>query len=248
MTNPALPVDPEGAAIEVAGRPLRPQPRVYLLLNKPRGPLSTAHDPRGRRTVLDLFGDLRQRLYPAGRLDADTEGLLIITNDGDLTLRLTHPRYAVEKVYEAQVKGRPTAGALTRLGRGVTLTDGPTGPARVRVLQVGPETSCIELTVHSGRKRMVRRMLEAVGHPAVSLVRTRIGPLILGNLRPGEWRELTKEEVAGLRGVAAHRPRTARKPTPVSAGAAQNKAAPAREGGGRPTRARPFGCAQGKRR
>lgn len=198
VTNPALPVDPQVARIELDGRPLRIQPRVYLLLNKPRGPLSTALDHRGRQTVLDLIGNPRQRLYPAGRLDADTEGLLIITNDGDLTLRLTHPRYGVEKVYEAEVKGRASQRALSQLRQGMVLEDGPTGPARVRVLRSGGQTSRVELSIHSGRKRQVRRMLQAVGHPVMSLVRTRVGPLTLGRLRPGEWRELTQGELASL--------------------------------------------------
>jgi len=202
VTDPALPVDPETARVELDGRPLRCQPRVYLVLNKPRGPLSAAADPRGRQTVLDLLGPAPARLYPAGRLDADTEGLLIITNDGDLTLRLTHPRYGVEKVYEAEVVGRPSAQALRRLEEGLVLEDGPTGPARVRVLRRGADSSRIELTIHSGRKRQVRRMLQAVGHPVLSLVRTRVGPLSLGDLRSGEWRELTSDEVAALRAAA----------------------------------------------
>jgi len=198
VTNPALEVDPVESRVEVDGLRLRVQPTRYFLLNKPRGPLSTAVDNRGRTTVLDLLGDMKERLYPAGRLDADTEGVLLITNDGDLTYRLTHPRYRVEKVYRAEVQGRPSRAALRRLAQGVMLGDGPTGPARVRLLRAGRERSVVELTVHAGRKRMVRRMLEAVGHPVLALRRTRIGPLALGNLRPGEWRSLTEEEVADL--------------------------------------------------
>lgn len=193
--NPALPIDPESVAISLDGRPLRVEPRVYLLMNKPSGPLSAVRDPRGRQTVVDLLGGTGAGLYPAGRLDADTEGLLIITNDGDLTLRLTHPRYRVEKVYEAEIEGKPSATGMERLRSGVVLDDGPAGAARVRVLRLGGRTSRVEVTVHAGRKRMVRRMLQAVGHPALSLLRSRVGPLTLGNLRLGEWRHLTPAEV-----------------------------------------------------
>ena len=223
--TPGLLVDPGKCRIEVDGRPVHLEPRRYLLLNKPRGPLSTVVDQRGRQTVLDLVSGIRERLYPAGRLDADTEGLLLITNDGDLTYRLTHPRYQVEKVYEAEVQGRPSLATLGRLEKGVVLDDGPTGSAQVRLLRGDKDTALLELTVHSGRKRMVRRMLKAVGHPAVALRRTRIGPLTLAGLRAGQWRELSEEEVAELRAYverAAARPggqrqspcASNRKPTP----------------------------------
>lgn len=197
---------------------MRLEPNVYIILNKPRGPLSAVRDQRGRQTVLDLIGAMTARLYPAGRLDADTEGLLLITNDGDLTYRLTHPRFEVEKVYEAEVKGRPSPLALRRLAEGVVLDDGPTGPAKVRMLSdrelarardgapaIGGETSVVELIIHSGRKRQVRRMLRAVGHPVVRLRRTRVGPLRLEGLRPGEWRLLGSREIAELRGYLARR-------------------------------------------
>ena len=185
--------------MEVDGRRVRVQPKRYFIVNKPRGPLSTVVDHRGRQTVLDILGDRAQRLYPAGRLDADTEGLLLITNDGELTYRVTHPRYEVEKVYEAQVGGRPSATVLRRLEQGIVLEDGFTGPARARLLRAAKESSLLELTVHAGRKRMVRRMLAAVGHPVLALRRTRIGPLSLGELRPGEHRALKDEEVAALK-------------------------------------------------
>lgn len=197
--EPGAKVDPGRSRIEVDGAPVRPPPKRYILLNKPRGPLSTVRDSRGRTTVLDLLPDFGERLYPAGRLDADTEGLLLLTNDGDLTYRLTHPRYGIEKAYEAKVKGRPSPAVCARLERGMALEEGPTGPARTRVLRAEANASVVEITVHAGRKRMVRRMLAAVGHPAMALRRTRLGPLELGALRPGEWRELTEEEVAALR-------------------------------------------------
>ncbi len=199
VTDPGVQVDPAASRVELDRHLLRPQPKRYLLLNKPRGPLSAVADQRGRTTVIDLLGDTQERLYPAGRLDADTEGILLITNDGDLTYRLTHPRYGVEKVYRAEVRGRPSRAAIRRLSQGVLLDDGPSGPARVRLLRAGRDTSLVELTVHSGRKRMIRRMLKAVGHPVRALQRTRIGPLTLGDLYPGQWRSLTDDEVAQLR-------------------------------------------------
>lgn len=198
VTTPAAEVDPSTSRVEVDGRPVHVQPKRYVLLNKPRGPLSTVVDRRGRQTVLDLLGETDERLYPAGRLDADTEGLLLITNDGDLTYRLTHPRYQVDKVYQAEVEGRPTRAVLRRLEQGMVLEEGPTGPARVRILRPGARTSLVELIVHSGRKRMVRRMLKAIGHPVRMLRRTRIGPLTLGDLRPGEWRPLSEDELSQL--------------------------------------------------
>ena len=198
VTSPGASVDPSTSRVEVDGRPVRVEPKRYFLLNKPRGPLSPVADRRGRQTVLALLGEMDERLYPAGRLDADTEGLLLITNDGDLTYRLTHPRYQVDKVYQAEVEGRPTRAALRRLAQGMVLEEGPTGPARVRILRPGAQTSLVELIVHSGRKRMVRRMLKAVGHPVRMLRRTRIGPLTLGDLRPGEWRPLSEDELSQL--------------------------------------------------
>jgi len=199
VTEPGTPLDPARSRVEVDGRVVAVEPKVYLLLNKPRGPISTVVDQRGRTTVLDLIGDVKGRTYPAGRLDADTEGLLLITNDGDLTYRLTHPHFEVEKVYVAEAEGRPSRGDVERLAGGVMLSDGPAPPARVRLLRGAGPGAVLEVTVHSGRKRMVRRMLEAVGHPVVSLKRIRVGPLELGDLPPGEWRELTATEVASLK-------------------------------------------------
>lgn len=205
VTEPGTLLDPARSRVEVDGRAVEVEPKVYVLLNKPRGPISAAVDRRGRSTVLDLIGDLRRRAYPAGRLDADTEGLLLITNDGELTYRLTHPRFEVEKVYVAEVEGRPSRRALDRLAGGVMLADGPAPPARVRMLRAAGRGAALEITVHSGRKRMVRRMLETVGHAVISLKRIRVGPLELGDLRPGDWRELTAAEVASLKEYAERR-------------------------------------------
>ena len=171
---------------------------VYYLLNKPSGVVTTARDPHGRPTVIDLL-PLEPRVFPVGRLDADTEGLLVLTNDGDLTYHLTHPSFGVEKEYLAQVEGRPSPAALRRLREGVELDDGVTAPARAAL--VPPRT--IKLSIHEGRNRQVRRMCAAVGHPVVRLVRTRVGPIAERRLKPGEWRPLTQAEVRALAQAAA---------------------------------------------
>ncbi|HSE80973.1 MAG TPA: pseudouridine synthase [Gaiellaceae bacterium] len=180
--------------VELDGRPLGLEPLAYVLLHKPAGVVTTASDPHGRRTVVDLL-DLQQRVVPVGRLDADTTGALLLTNDGPLAHRLMHPRYEVDKVYEVEVEGDPDDEALRRLADGIELDDGPTAPARVR--RVGP--SRLELTLHEGRKHQVKRMCEAVGHPVRRLHRSRYAGLTVAGLGPGEWRELTREEVAALR-------------------------------------------------
>jgi pseudouridine synthase len=180
--------------VELDGRRLELEPLAYVLLHKPAGVVTTASDPHGRRTVVDLVG-LPQRVVPVGRLDADTTGALLLTNDGPLAHRLMHPRYEVDKVYEAEVVGEPSAEALSRLAEGVELDDGPTAPAGVR--RLGP--SRIELTLHEGRKHQVKRMCEAVGHPVRRLRRTRYAGLTLDGVEPGRWRELAREEVAALR-------------------------------------------------
>ncbi|MFN2505894.1 MAG: pseudouridine synthase [Acidimicrobiales bacterium] len=182
------------AKVEVDGVPLSVRPGlVYYLLNKPAGVVTTASDPQGRPTVLGLVPD-EPRVFPVGRLDADSEGLLILTNDGDLAHRLTHPSFGVEKEYLAEVDGLPSPGELRRLRTGLILDDGPTAPARASL--VPPRG--IRLTIHEGRNRQVRRMCAAVGHPVVRLVRTRIGPLADRSLKPGEWRAITSEEVRVL--------------------------------------------------
>ncbi len=187
-------VDARRDRITVDGTPVGTDPDlVYYLLNKPAGVVSTASDPQGRPTVVDLVPST-PRVFPVGRLDASTEGLLLLTNDGELAHRMTHPSFGVEKEYLAHVEGSPSPGALRRLRQGVDLDDGPTAPARVS--QVAPDA--LRITIHEGRNRQVRRMTEAIGHPVRRLVRTRIGPLRTGGLRPGEWRPLDQEEVREL--------------------------------------------------
>jgi 23S rRNA pseudouridine2605 synthase len=186
--------------VEVDGRRVSPQPPAYLLLHKPAGVVTTARDPRRRPTVVELV-PRRPRVVPVGRLDADTTGALVLTNDGELAHRLAHPRYQVEKLYEAEVEGEPADAALDRLAAGIDLDDGRTAPARVR--RLGPST--IELALHEGRKHQVKRMCAAVGHPVHRLHRTGYAGLDLRGLEPGEWRRLTAEEVEGLRAATRTR-------------------------------------------
>ncbi|HKG42805.1 MAG TPA: pseudouridine synthase [Gaiellaceae bacterium] len=180
--------------VEVDGRPVELQPLAYVLLHKPAGVVTTARDPQGRRTVVDLV-DHPARVVPVGRLDADTTGALLLTNDGGLAHRLAHPRYEVEKVYEAAVEGDPTDEALRRLEEGVELEDGRTAAAAAR--RLGPGR--VELAIHEGRKHQVKRMLAAVGHPVRRLHRSRYAGLDLDGLEPGAWRELGRSEVETLR-------------------------------------------------
>lgn len=195
-------VDPAVDRVEVDGTPVVVDSTlVHWLLNKPAGVVTTAHDPQGRRTVLDLVPGT-PRVFPVGRLDYGTEGLLVMTNDGELAQLLSHPSRGIEKEYLAEVDGRPTAATLQRLRRGIELDDGPTAPARVRVVQRHAATTAVEIAIHEGRNRQVRRMLEAVGHPVRRLVRVRIGPLADRRLRPGEWRPLTPAEVRALYAAA----------------------------------------------
>jgi 23S rRNA pseudouridine2605 synthase len=179
--------------VELDGSPLELQALTYVLLHKPAGVVTTARDPQGRRTVVDLV-DHPARVVPVGRLDADTTGALLLTNDGELAHRLAHPRYEVDKVYEVDVEGEPGEDALERLREGVDLEDGPTAPARAR--RLGP--SKLELAIHEGRKHQVKRMLEAVGHPVTRLHRSRYANLGVEGLEPGAWRELEPGEVARL--------------------------------------------------
>jgi 23S rRNA pseudouridine2605 synthase len=197
-------VDADTDVITVDGRAVRPVVvHRYLALNKPVGVITTAKDEADRTTVLDLVGDegtLGRRLFPVGRLDADSSGLLLLTDDGDLAFRLTHPRYKVTKEYVAVVAGTPNHDELDRLRRGVDLEDGPTAPAEVEVLRpVGDQHAELRVVIREGRNRQVRRMLQAVGHRVQDLKRVGFGPLKLGRLKPGGWRVLVPAEVAALR-------------------------------------------------
>jgi len=192
-------IDPQKDKVTVNERPIEPEEKVYIALYKPPGYVTTLFDPQRRRTVKDLVEDIPQRVYPVGRLDYDTEGLLLMTNDGALAYALTHPKHHVPKTYVATVTGKPDPSALKQLARGVRLSDGPTAPARVRLLKPGSLESVVEITIHEGRNRQVRRMCEAVGHPVRALRRVRFGNIELGGLEPGRYRKLTKTELKRLR-------------------------------------------------
>jgi len=187
-----------GDRVEVDGEEVEPERLTYVLLHKPAGVVTTASDPHGRPTVVGLVGHER-RVVPVGRLDADTTGVLLLTNDGPLAHRLMHPRYEVDKVYVVDVEGEPEEDALSRLAEGVELEDGVTAPARVRRLA----PSRLEVTLHQGRKHQVKRMLAAVGHPVTRLHRSSYAGLTADGLEPGEWRELSADELVRLRAPGA---------------------------------------------
>jgi pseudouridine synthase len=196
--------DPGSDAIRVDGRPVRGAARpLYFLLNKPRGYVTTRSDPEGRPTVLDLLPGVRDYVYPVGRLDYESEGLLILTNDGDLAASLMHPSHEVPREYHVRVRGLPDAHALRRLARGIVLDGRRTAPAQARLVEsgLGPDggQSVVAITLHEGRTRQVRRMCEAVGHPVVRLCRVRIGPIADPDLTAGTVRPLTRQEVAALK-------------------------------------------------
>jgi 23S rRNA pseudouridine2605 synthase len=199
VTRLGTKVDPRTALIRVEGRRLPPvSPHVYLAINKPRGVVSTMSDPEGRRSLSDLVADRPERLFHVGRLDTDTSGLIILTNDGDFAQRLAHPSYEVDKTYVAEVTGDVSKATLRELRDGVTLEDGPVTVSAARVVQRGSGRTIVELVIHEGRNRIVRRLLDAVGHPVRKLTRTRIGPVALGQLKSGELRDLTREELGEL--------------------------------------------------
>jgi pseudouridine synthase len=201
VTELGTKADPDADEVRVDGRRIHATTRRrYLLLYKPRGYVTTRADPQGRRTVLDLLKGVREYLYPVGRLDYDTEGLLLLTNDGELTATLTHPRHGTERTYEAEVVGNPDESALARLRGGIILNGRRTRPARVvRLPAAGrADLRVLRITIKEGRNRQVRRMCNAVGHPVRSLVRTRFGSVRDRRLRPGEWRDLTPAEVRAL--------------------------------------------------
>lgn len=195
--------------VRVDGRRVKAVARYrYLLVNKPKGYVTTLSDPQKRRTVLDLIGNVRDYVYPVGRLDYDSEGLLLMTNDGDLAAALTHPRHQVERVYKVRVAGVPDQRALERLSRGIVLDGRRTAPAEVRLVHGDRDTSAksavLLMTLREGRNRQVRRMCEAVGHPVEQLTRIRIGPITDAGLKLGQSRELTAEEVRALKRAASH--------------------------------------------
>ena len=187
------------------GETLRSEPPSYWLVHKPRGVLTTLHDPEGRATIVDLLPDRSVRLFPVGRLDLDTEGLVLMTNDGGLAQKLLHPSHGVEREYRVHVRGRMTRESLRRLAAGVELDDGVTAPSRVEDVEQSGDATRLVLTLTEGRKRQIRRALRALGHPVVDLLRVRMGPILLGDLPAGAARRLTEAERAALERVKGGR-------------------------------------------
>jgi 23S rRNA pseudouridine2605 synthase len=195
-------VNPGQDRIEVDGQLIAlPREHIYVMLNKPAGYVSTVRDPQGRPTVMDLVS-MQERVYPVGRLDVDSEGLLLLTDDGELTHRLTHPSYEHEKEYHVWVEGKPKARTLQRLREGIELEDGFTWPAEVTVLRQEAGGTWLRFVIHEGRRRQLRRMCQAVGHRVLRLMRVRLGPVRLGDLPPGSHRPLTEDERDGIREAA----------------------------------------------
>ncbi|ANB58925.1 ribosomal large subunit pseudouridine synthase B [Anoxybacillus sp. B7M1] len=203
VTELGLKVGPQDK-IEVEGIPVEREEPVYYLLYKPRGVISSVQDDKGRKVVTDFFQDIDKRIYPIGRLDYDTSGILLLTNDGDFANLLMHPRYEIEKVYVAKVKGIPARAQLKQLEKGIWLEDGMTAPAKVKMLSLDKrkKTAVIEIRIHEGRNRQVRRMFEAIGCPVMKLKRERYAFLDLKGLNPGDYRELSPHEVKQLRALA----------------------------------------------
>jgi 23S rRNA pseudouridine2605 synthase len=199
VTRLGTKVDPRTAVIRVDGKRLPPvSEKVYLVLNKPRGVVSTMSDPEGRRSLGDVVADRAERLFHVGRLDTDTSGLILLTNDGDFANRMAHPSYEVDKTYVAEVEGEVYRRILKQLLEGVTLDDGPVTVRKARIIEASASKSIIELVIHEGRNRIVRRLLDHVGHPVTRLTRTAIGPVVLGRMKPGEMRDLTLDELGEL--------------------------------------------------
>jgi len=191
--------DPAKDHIKLDGRLLvKPEPKIYLVFNKPAGVVTSLSDPEGRPTIKDFLKGIKYRVFPVGRLDYDSEGLLLITNDGDFAHNILHPSKKVPKTYVVKVKGLIDENAMERLRRGVRLEDGLTAPSKVKKVRLSESNSWVEITIYEGRKRQVRRMLEKVGYPVIKLRRIAIGSLKLGDLKPGEMRRLTIEEIRKL--------------------------------------------------
>lgn len=200
ITETGAKVDPTKDKIRVGGEALDLSPaRQYILIYKPRGYITTVSDEKGRKKVTDLLKDNTGRIYPAGRLDYDSEGLLLLTNDGDLTYALTHPKHLVPKTYQARVSGVPEPEKLKQMEKGLPLEDGLTAPARVRLKGQREGNALLEITIHEGRKHQVKRMCEYIGHPVIRLVRTKFGDLKIEDLKPGQYRHLTKDELKKLK-------------------------------------------------
>lgn len=202
VTELGFKVAPGKDLVEIKNQKIStPDAYVYYLLNKPRQVVTTLSDPRGRRKIIDLLPEVKERIYPVGRLDYNSEGLLLLTNDGQLTNRLTHPRYGITKTYLVLVEGQVNKNTIRKLAKGILLEDGPTYPAKVKLLEVRPQTTLLKITISEGRNRQIRRMCKHVDHPVISLKRICFGPLELGDLKSGAYRKLNNEEIKVLKKV-----------------------------------------------
>ena len=199
VTTPGFPIDPENDVIAVNGRTLSTSAKIYIMINKPKGIVSTSQDNHGRQSVLDLV-DIDERLYTVGRLDMETEGLLLLTNDGELTFRLTHPKHEFSKTYVGLVRGTPSEASLQYFRQGMEVEDYHTAPAAVKILECFDQSTLLEMIIHEGKKRQIRKMCGVLGHPIQDLKRIAVGKLTLENLNPGEWRYLSDDEINYLRG------------------------------------------------
>jgi pseudouridine synthase len=195
-------IDPRGDEVAVDGKPVGTEKLVYVLLNKPRGYVTTAKDTHARKTVLECLSGVAQRVFPVGRLDLDTEGVLLLTNDGELAHRLMHPRFGIKKIYQAWVRGQVSRDVLKQFQKGIPLEDGETAPAEAAIADRRPNATLLRLTLFEGRKREVKRMCEAVGHPVISLRRESFAGLTADELKPGHWRFLTETEIGQLKRLA----------------------------------------------
>ena len=202
ITEPGTVINPDFDVVSVGGKPIRQERSIYLLLNKPAGYISSVKDERGRKTVLDLLPEVKERLFPVGRLDYDTRGLLLLTNDGEFAKLMSHPRYHIAKVYHARCRGKVAQDAIKKLQQGILLDGVPTLPARVKVLKRSKQDTLLEIEHHEGRKRQIKRMLLEVGHPVIELMRVRFGPLDLKGVPEGEYRLLTRDEVETMKNLA----------------------------------------------
>jgi pseudouridine synthase len=200
ITQMGYVVNPDQAEVRVDNQVIRPAvDKVYLILNKPAGYLTTVSDPEGRRTVFELLPNLKERIFPVGRLDSDSEGLLLLTNDGELANQLMHPRYGVKKKYLVTIRGELDLKNIRSIERGIMLEEGKTAPVKIRILRSSRTITSLELEISEGKKRQIRRMFTAVGHPVLKLLRIQFGPLSLGNLKLGKYRFLNKPEINNLR-------------------------------------------------
>lgn len=199
ITEKGFPVEISADKLMLGGKPIKFQKKIYILLNKPKNCISTTSDPRLRKTVTDLLGGVNERVYPVGRLDKNTTGVLLLTNDGELAFRLTHPRFGIEKTYEATVRGEVAEGALDKLRKGLFVDGRKTSPARVELIYKDKDKSKVKIQIHEGRKHQVRLMLLTVGHPVKELKRVNFGNMGLGALKIGKCRLLTANEIAGLK-------------------------------------------------